>query len=277
MQLFSYSVTAPDLGAFCHACAAYQNHLQVLCNGFSKFAAVFGDILEIYDLRSEESREYVITENFGEGGSYIELDSNTLLCLGASPPSTAVYELDLPAFTLTSLAPLQTPREGAGVARTANFVYVFGGYDDSLSPLRSCEKLSLRERQWLAMGSMQYGRCYFTPCTFRALIYLSCPLTTTMESFDPQTEIYQALPVCLPSKLEGASASFVVNGELFVLTDNKQLARWRIESETEVRLFVLNKGCCSTQPPLVLDSLVIIANACHESVEKFSLEDYSIA
>jgi len=98
-----------------------------------------------------------------------------------------------------------------------------------------------------------------------------------MESFDPQTEIYQALPVCLPSKLEGASASFVVNGELFVLTDNKQLARWRIESEAEVRLFVLNKGCCSTQPPLVLDSLVIIANACHESVEKFSLEDYSIA
>ena len=75
-----------------------------------------------------------------------------------------------------------------------------------------------------------------------------------------------------------ASVSFVANGELCVLTRRKQLGRWRIESEGEFRLFQTERECWSSQPPLIVNSLVLIANNSLGRpgvVEKFSLESYA--
>lgn len=209
--------------------------------------------------------------NFGHECSYIAIDKHTLLCLGAFPDYKSVYELELPSLQLTFLPSLRSPREAAGVAKTSQFVYVFGG----IPYKESCEKYSLTEKVFLPLGSMHYGRGYFTPCSFGALIYLPSPFTTPIiESFNPETEVFAELPVSLPRHMKDLfSVAFVAQGELYVLTENKLMAVWKIESESSFRLSHIDRDCASNQPPLVAGSFVFIAY--HGSVMKFSLESHS--
>jgi len=74
------------------------------------------------------------------GGSYLPLDRHTLMCIGAYPASTAVYALDLHSLILTALLSFSTYREAAGVAKSADSVFVFGGLNGC--SLSSCEQYS---------------------------------------------------------------------------------------------------------------------------------------
>jgi hypothetical protein len=99
-----------------------------------------------------------------------------------------------------------------------------------------------------------------------------------VETFNPETEEFTNLAVRLPSQLSHSSFSFVANGELCLLTSTKQLARWKIESEKKFRLSFTNRNCFSTQPPLVVGSYVLIANAyLRGRVEKLNLESYTFS
>lgn len=291
LNVINFSVTCPDVEDVFKTCATYQNRLQDLCRSASNqppeaskeqtppsrlFAAVCYNNLELYDLNSQQSTHHILPVNFSKGGSFISLTSTKLLCLGRDPPSTAAYELDLCSLQLSSLPSLHTPRAFAGVAMASNIVYVFGGGDDSYTRLKSCEKYGLLDSQWLPLGDMQHARMSFTPCNFRASIYLPCPLSTSViEIFSPATEVFSVLPVSLPPEMKGFfSIAFVAHGQLYVLTSGKQMGRWKIDSKSEFSLFATTKGCCSTQPPLVMDTLVLIANHYFESkgVERFSLQ-----
>lgn len=120
---------------------------------------------------------------------------------------------------------------------------------------------------------MREGRGLFTPCNLHALLYLPCPETTlTIETFDTETEVFSVLGVSLPAQMvEGcASVSFVANGEIYVLTGNKQMGRWKIDSEEGFRISDTKRGCWSSQPPFIMDSLAFIA--CQGRVVIFSLE-----
>jgi len=252
-------------------CATLSEEVSRLSLQTRRFAAVWKNTMELYDVQSRQSTQFPLSVDFGLGGSFIEVDSQTLLCLGAHPASTAVYELDLLSAKLTCLPSLLTPRAGAGVAKASDFVYTFGGWNDSGS-MKSCEKYSLQERQWRPLRGMLEPRRCFTPCYFRALIYLPCPLdTSTIETFSPLTDTFAVLSVSLPSQMERwSSVAFVANEELFVLTVGKQLGRWRINSDREFRLTDTERQCWSSQPPLVTDSLAFIA--CRGKVEMFSLQ-----
>ena len=82
---------------------------------------------------------------------------------------------------------------------------------------------------------MHYPRWLFTPCVFKALLYLaSVEDHRVVESF----------------------SRFVANGEILLLTDYRQMARWKIESESH--------------PPLIVGTKVYISN--DSKVEKWSLE-----
>ena len=59
-------------------------------------------------------------------------------------------------------------------------------------------------------------------------------------------------------------------GELIILTGNKQLARWKIESESHFLVSAMDRECSSYHPPLIVGTEVYIAN--NEKVEKWSLE-----
>lgn len=290
LQMFSYEISAPDLETLCKSWASYQNNLEGLCENFPEkqvknklvqssdaqrdaFAAILGNKVEIYDLRTQQSTHHTLSVDFGWGGSYVALDGHTLLCMGV--PSTSVYELDLSSLKLTTLPPLWIPRGEGGAAKTLQFVYIFGG---DAPGYKSCEKYAIEHKQWLPLGSMAHPRFHFTPCVFRTLIYLPCLRTTPIiEAFNPETEDFTELAVTLPAqmKLHFASVAFVTGGELCILSGGLQMGRWKTESENEFRLFDTNRMCWSSQPPLIVDSVALVANGFNGRVEKFGLKSYS--
>lgn len=244
-----------------------------------QFTGVFGNKVELYNVKSLKSTRFTLSVNFGVGGCFVDIDDSTRLCIGAYPPSTGVYALNLISQKLTSMPALRTPRAYAGVAKTANFVYVFGGFDGSAG-LKSNEKYHIAEKQWLPLADMHRSRSGFTPCYYHSLIYLvDTYIYRIMESFDPERETFTELPVFLPSQLElGCDcAAFIANGELCVLTEAKQIARWKIDSEAGFRLYETKESCWSSQPPMVIGSMVFLANACSGRVDRFNLETNAFA
>ena len=239
--------------------------------GSGKFAAVYFNKVELYDLATQQSVRHNLAVDFGDGGSYIELDSNTLLCVGGFPAAARVVSLDLNSLQLTPLPSLRTPRCGAGVGKIAAWVYVFGGQGQA-----SCEKYHLQDRQWQALASMHHPRSHFTPCVFGALIYLiSTSEHRAIETFDPSSEVFTLLSVSLPQqlRLNSRSVAFVSSGEVCLLTNDMQKARWKIETEREFRLSTAGRNCSSTQLPRIVGQVVLIASS--GRLEKFSLQSYS--
>jgi len=78
------------------------------------------------------------------------------------------------------------------------------------------------------------------------------------------------LHVSLPAELEigWGSVTFVVNGELIVLTDFKQVVRWKIETETHFCCSDTDRAWWSYCPPLIVGTYVYVANR----LEKWSLD-----
>jgi len=294
LKELSDTMSVSDLQSLCPSWAHYQTSLEGLYERLvciplpppeeespldqpshvcqDLFAAVIYSDIELYDLTTQQITHRTLPDelNLGNEGSYIALDTHTLLCLGASPPSTAVYELHLCSLQLTPLPPLHTPRRAAGVAKTSHFVYVFGGLQ-----VKSCEKYALRDKQWLPLRDMKYQRSSFTPCTFRSLIYLPCPRTTLIiESFSLETETFAELPVTLPAVMNmNRSVAFVSGGELCVLTHCGHLGWCKLDSDREFHLVSMDRSCWSTQPPLIVDSLVFIANNTIGKVMTFNMQD----
>jgi hypothetical protein len=96
-----------------------------------------------------------------------------------------------------------------------------------------------------------------------------------VETFHPESETFTVLPISLPPQLTlgGGSVAFVFNNELCVLTENKQMLRWKVDTETEFRLSETGNVMWSNQQPLIVGSLLLIAaSGC---VTQFSLETFS--
>jgi len=75
-----------------------------------KFVAVYNNGVEVLHLRTQQVTQHALPVNFSVGGSFLELDRNTLLCVGARPSSAAVYALNLLTFQLNPLPRLSVPR-----------------------------------------------------------------------------------------------------------------------------------------------------------------------
>ena len=136
----------------------------------------------------------------------------------------------------------------------------------------------LTEEHWSELPcQMTYPRGRFTPCLYQGLLYLVSVCGDehfSVEVFCPETEKFSVLQVRLPEEMMIArSVAFVTEGELCLLTGKKQLARWKIELEGCFRLSETDTYCSSNQPPLLLDSKVLIA--CCGEVLQFNLKTYS--
>lgn len=239
---------------------------------------VFGGQAFVYDISSQRITKHAISVNFGAGGSYLEVDKNTLLCVGADPASSDVYMLKQPSFRLFPLPGLSVPRFAAGVALARYNIYVFGGQDAVNVPLRSCEKMQVAGAHWTNINSMAFPRGGFTPCHFRALIYLVSAWSSAVgkvETFNPETDTFVVLPISLPLQLTfgTGSVSFVINGELCLITRGRQMARWKIDTEREFRLSSTGDVMLGNQQPVIVGSVVLIV--CCGGVDQFSLQTYS--
>lgn len=241
------------------------------------FAGVHQDHAFLYDIESQKITRRFLGENFGVAGSYVSLDQDRLLCVGAQPASSSVKLLDLRSYKLTSLPSLSISRYAAGVGKLNSRIYVFGGANASNQGLRSCEAMRLSDKCWTSAGSMTHPRGAFTPCLFRSLLYLvSCWTCSnrSVETFNGDTEVYTVLPITLPPlTLDAGSVAFLHSEELCVLTDRKQMLRWKIGTEQEFRLSCTGEALRLSQQPLVVGSQVLIA--CSGGVSQFSLDSNS--
>lgn len=271
--LFSYSLHVSPLS--CPVTLQYQVASPHELLQAERLALAFGNKALLYDIQSGQISRSTFSVDFGGGGSFIELDKNTLLCLGAVPASAAVYLLDLVSFRLSPQSSLCTPRCSPGVAKVTTCVYVFGSAGASDVNSRTCEKMEVADMRWQELSSrMACSRGGFTPCTFRFLLYLvSC--CRYVETFDPASELFSTLSIYLPPQLQldSSSVAFIVNEELCLLTGKKQMARWKINSEREFRLSDIGIAVWSNQQPVVVGALVLIA--CAGGVVHFNMVNYS--
>ena len=244
------------------------NVIREICLYFKgpHFAAISGRRMEIYDFNTNNSTPHTLSISVCSG--YVQVDRTTVLIVGKK-----VRTLDLLTLQITRLAPLRTPRNGVGAVQVDKTVYAFGGCKVG-GPMRVCEKSSVPPREWTPLPFMCYARSCFTPCAFKALLYLvsTNPGLRAVESFSLNTETFTVLPISLPAELEldWSSVAFVANGELFLLTGNKQMARWTVEREPHFLVSSVDRRCWSYQPPLIVGTEVYIANVW--TVEKWSLK-----
>ena len=285
LQVFSYTVSTPDLPTLCQSWAHYQNHLKTLCERFNLlpeevkelppsqvprdlFAAIGeGNSMQLYDFHTHNTTQHTLPIQVHSG--YIQVDRTTVLIVGRE-----VLTLDLLTLQITPLPSLLTPRGWVGVAQLGNTVFAFGG-GGLFSPMTVCEKSSIPPTHWTPLPPMHYARSYFTPCVFKALLYLAAGDHKAVESFSPLTETFTVLPVSLPPdlKLGCSSVAFVANGELFLLTNHGQMARWKIENEAHFCVSNIGRSRWSFHPPLIMGTEVYIANnASGGKVEKWSLD-----
>lgn len=242
----------------------------------TKMVGIWRNTAFSYEIQSQQFSEHTLSVNFGVGGSCIQADRNTLLCVGANPASSAVYLLTLSTFQLSPLPSLFTPRDSAGLAKVNAHFYVLGGYNGG-GVLSSCEKMKLADKCWTRMSRMTHPRVAFTPCHYGSLLYIvssNQEANRTVETFNAETETFTLFPVSLPQELRFTmSVAFIAYGELCILTDEKQIALWNIDTEREFRLFNTDRWSWSCQQPLIVGSFVLIAYK--GEVQKFSLETYS--
>ena len=235
-----------------------------------------------YDLQSQTHSHHPIPVSLSHGTSYIRVGISSLLCVGGRvgadydfSPSFAVQLLDLSSFKLIHLRGLSIAREGAGLAKVGACFYVFGG-SDTFNCMSSCEKMQPSNQRWTKISNMNCFRAWFTPCHFRSLLYLaSADVHRIVETFHAETETFTRLPISLPAYFNSGckSVAFIGKGEMCLLTDKKQIACLKVETERAFRVSDTNQSSWSTQQPLKVDSLAFIA--CARTVQKFSLETYS--
>ena len=241
----------------------------------SRFAAVFGSTVTLCDLVSGQTTQQALSKDFNNTGSVVQLDGNSVLCLGGQP--LGVYLLDLTSFNLAELPALPTPRSYFGLAKAGENVYVFGGIDSYGNPLSICEKLSLVEKAWYRAGTMTHCRAAFTPCCHDSLLYLVSswgPYPRAVETFNPATEMFQVLAVALPDELAyGCGVTFAVRGELCVLTEKQQIARWRVGEQGGFQVSVTDRACWSTQIPMISEGMAFIN--VEGMIYKFSFDSYT--
>ena len=209
----------------------------------------------------------------------MRVDETRIICMGMDLGSRDVYSLNIATLALLTLPCLIVsrawPSVTMGIGRTEDVIFVFGGDQDS-----SCEKYKLTETVWRSVGHMRYNVGYNAPCLYHSQFYLTCTcflFTRSIETFDPDTELFSELSIKYPDRLNYGcpSISFIANGELVIVTIARQMARWKIETETSFNLSYCGKACGSNQLPVVFDSFVLVPNDETAKAEKFSLESFS--
>jgi len=271
-RLFSYTLHPSPLPTLAFQCQLASP--QALYP--SQFTYIFKDTLNVYNIVTEEVSKAQISMDF-DGCSFVETQRGSIMCVGGRQTGAGVWGVDLVSLQITALQALATPREHPGLIKYGEWVYLFGGLSASKT-LTACDKYSLSESKWKGLGPMQYPRGFFVPCLCRDFVYLvSCwsKKHRAIETFKPETENYRVLAVALPAHLDlcMGSVAFEAKGELCLLTENMQLARWKVDAERAWRLFHLEKQCYSTQQALVVGSKVFIAF--DWELMKFSLETYN--
>ena len=160
---------------------------------------------------------------------YCLLTPVTALCLGGYPASASAIVFNLLVLTAVPVADLQFKRELPGVCHHSQSAYVFGGF--SVQQLTSCEKLDLKTETWSRLPDMRRARCAFPPCVAGEDVYLPCT-SSFLEVFNVVREEFRVVQVSADF-LARQSVSFVIEGDLVVVTSDNKVNRLSLASPTQ--------------------------------------------
>lgn len=268
-HLFTYQLLPPNYDHRVHF--DYKVHTPEDMFPREKYPFIYFQTMWEYDFTSQTTSQHPLTVNFKWGGSFVEIDWYNLMCIGTHPASRDAYILNLSSYQMNKIDSLTVNREGPGAAKANNCIYLFGGIDSKY--LISCEKWELSSLQWRAISNMHYPKSHFTPCLYRELMYLVAASNEprVIETFRPESEEFTVLSVKLPEELAVGfmSVTFIVFGELWMLTAGKQLVRWRVKGDRGGKVAWIDRDCYSTQSPLLLGSDMLIA--CKGKLLKFNI------
>ena len=229
---------APPLFRYALSKELFPKDLDSLCSyhvdegcwteGFSTLVAgLRPGAIQVLNLSTGGVQECPIKAQVNEGTVCCFTDEQTLLCLGAYPPSASAFTVSL-SGTVTSRQPQLHSRGFAGVLKHSEQVYVFGGHSHT-EAMRHCEKYMLDRDCWLALDDMRDAKCAFMPCRSRGFVFLPDVRASgdeDLEVFVLASEQFRVVKVDRADLL-GWSVAFVVSDELVVVTSSGQKGRWR--------------------------------------------------
>lgn len=226
--------------------------------------AVKDEHLRVYDVEHRTMVETHLRQKFSTASVPCMVGPETVLYIGGHPPYTPeVFSINLSTFQVAPLPSMLESRGWPGVILYDDFVYVFGGNNPQLP---SSEKYSLKEKQWIRVPDMRYGRYSFTPCLYKLEIYLAdCMIDCKIiEVFDVISESYRLFPELLPS-IGTHSVSFIAKNEFYIIGYQFSAAKLDLEanlpkfSEIKITNDGNSRGYLGS-PPLIIDDFVYYAN-----------------
>lgn len=239
------------------------------------FPSIAGKTLRLYDLVWKESRSFSLSSTFTDGTVFCLLDSSNVLCIGGLPPTASVFLLDISEQKLSARPNMSIARSYTGVIKAGAYVYAFGSYNPHLA---SCEKCAVASKAWTNLKDMSAARYCFSPALHIDDIYLArAQNARAIEVFNTEREAFRTLSFTIPASITDSMATFIVAGELYILSSN-QVAKWKIDSGEEMQTSSIIGGGVpwSNSPAFVVGSEVILVTFNTGVIFKFNYETKSV-
>ena len=129
-------------------------------------------------------------------------------------PSNNVFEINSNNINeVTTLQPMITKRYGHCIVYYNNYIYSIGGYDhidrkdeSVLSTLKNCEKFDIKKNKWELITNLNHPRAFFGCIIHKKNIFVfggmyNDQLLSSIEKYDPYTNIWVTYSIMLPEKL----------------------------------------------------------------------------
>lgn len=146
------------------------------------------------------------------------------------------------------------PRYSAGVIAFEGTGYVFGGYCAEKAMV-TCEKFDVSSGDWDVIPHMRYPRHSFSPVAYKAKIYLPdiSKYHGCLEIFTPAKQTFSQAAIRLPTNSSN-SCAFIVEDCLYVISCNRFLWYWRVDTEETGRKEVQLEKCALSSCPATVVS-----------------------
>ena len=287
MKQAKSSVTRPRMGEgvlllWLRTCECEYRKLSTNCVrevsryffGLVLLPGVYGNLLRVFSV-SGGKRTTVHTQPHSPS-YFIMLDRVNALAL-----SESVFLVNLLTYEETPWPSMLSLRHSPGIIKHQQAVYVFGGINRVF--LKTSERLDILPQAWSHLPDMTNCRSGFTPSEYAGELYLPSAVkadSETMEVFTVASQQFRLLG--FHWGITDARVSFVSDGELFVLTVNNLLGRWRVNSsETTFRVVSVPAQCeyCSQSncTPLIVDRSVYWVSFESQKLVKLDLATLTVS
>lgn len=202
---------------------------------------ISGNSLALYDSKTSTIAKSSLPVTFSQSSVFALIHTCRVLCLHPVGPQTNTYILDTSSLLLQSQGSLAALRCYPGLINVAGNVYVFGG-----QKLQTAERLRVAYKEWQPLPDMQHVRSGFMPCCLGSVIHL--PSTTSSqvlwELFDVNKQQFHSLEKPLIPGIYDNSVSFFADWDLIVVSAQKKLGKFNMQSSLCTNLHNITLGIC---------------------------------